>query len=120
MPIIKPKIEYGLMSCSTFAEINEEEHDVIVHYWTSAEEPDVNYAGGLDIETVVIKGGDIVNQIGSKIDSLESLKEDFETKAVSLKMHFDSMIEAGFTENQAMFFTNEFCKTIERLKDDNE
>ncbi len=76
MPIIKPKIEYGLMSCSTFAEINEEEHDVVVHYWTSAEEPDVNYAGGLDIETVVIKGSDIVNQL-SKMSSyeIESLQE---------------------------------------------
>jgi|TARA_R110000744_G_scaffold37863_2_gene86552 hypothetical protein len=62
----------------------------------------------------------ILKQIGNKISSLESLKEDFETKAVSLKMHFDSMIEAGFTENQAMFFTNEFCKTVEQLKDDNE
>ena len=57
-------------------QLNEEEHDVIVHYWTSAEEPDVNYAGGLDIETVVIKGDEIVNQL-SKMSSyeIESLQE---------------------------------------------
>jgi len=58
----------------------------------------------------------ILKQIGSKIDSLESLKEGFEIKAVSLKMHFDCMIQAGFNENQAMFFTSEFSKTVEDHK----
>ena len=31
-------------------------------------------------------------------------------------MHFDCMIQAGFNENQAMFFTSEFSKTVEDHK----
>jgi hypothetical protein len=65
------RVKYGVIECSTFAEIDGEEHDVIVEYWTSPAEPLVDWAGGLDIEGVYLENQPTVE--AQEVDQLPKM-----------------------------------------------
>ena len=46
-------VEYGSMQYKTYVEIDGEEWDVVVNYYSSPDEPDVNSEGGVEIESVL-------------------------------------------------------------------
>ena len=77
---MKPKIKYGDQQWDTYCEIGGHEQDVCVHYDTSPAEPDVGWAGGLDITGVYLEGqGDqIPNMSEDEIDQLELRVNDYE------------------------------------------
>ena len=56
---MKPKIKYGDMEWETYCEIGEVEHTVVVYYDTYPAEPDVGWAGGLDINGIYLDGKDV-------------------------------------------------------------
>ena len=62
-PTMKPKIQYGDQTLDTFCEINGIEHDVLVSYHTSPAEPDVNWAGDLEIQGVYLAGEDVMGDM---------------------------------------------------------
>ena len=62
-PTMKPKIKYGDQTLDTFCEINGIEHDVLVSYYTSPAEPDVNWAGDLEIQGVYLAGEDVMDNM---------------------------------------------------------
>ena len=69
---MKPKIKYGDQQWDTFCEIQGVEHDVCVHYETSPAEPDVGWAGGLDINGVYLEdqGCQISNMTDDEYEQL--------------------------------------------------
>ena len=56
----------------TFVEVDEEELDPCkVYYDASPAEPDVNWPGGLDIESIEYKGHDVTSKVSDEeMDSL--------------------------------------------------
>ena len=52
---MRKRINYGSQEFDTYVWIGGEEFDVCVHYDTSPAEPDVNWAGGLDITAVYLE-----------------------------------------------------------------
>lgn len=59
-------------SWTTYVEVDEVEcHPVEVNYDASEAEPDVGYGGGLDIESIIYKGRDLLGLISKEeLDSL--------------------------------------------------
>ena len=72
MYLRKPKHKRGVQTCETYVWIEDDEIEVTVEYETSPAEPDVNWAGGMDICTVTdSKGNDIYDKISSvEMDNL--------------------------------------------------
>ena len=55
----------------TYVELDGEELDVEVNYDASPAEPDVNWPGGLDIESVIYQGKDIFGKLTKEeVDNL--------------------------------------------------
>ena len=55
----------------TYVELDGEELDVEVNYDASPAEPDVNWPGGLDIESVIYQGKDIFGRLtAEEVDNL--------------------------------------------------
>ena len=65
----------------TYVEVNDEELDPCkVYYDSSPAEPDVGWAGGLDIELVEYEGIDITGKISSEeMDSLQQRTDEYLT-----------------------------------------
>ena len=57
---IKPKIKYGDQYLDTYLELEGVENEVRVHYESSPDEPDVNYFGGVEINSVILMGWDVL------------------------------------------------------------
>jgi hypothetical protein len=70
---MKAAIKYGDQEFRTFCEIQGVEHAVCVHYDTSPAEPDVGWAGGLDINGVYLEdqGCQISNMTDEEYEQLE-------------------------------------------------
>ena len=75
--MIRPKVSYGDQEFKTYAEVAEVERDVIVYYDTSPAEPDVNWGGDLNIQSVECDGKDVWSQMSTeeRNDLLERLND---------------------------------------------
>ena len=59
-PHMKPRIKYGDQYLDTYLELEGVENEVRVHYESSPDEPDVGYAGGVEINSVILRGWDVL------------------------------------------------------------
>ena len=76
---MKPKIKYGDMEWETYCEIGEVEHTVVVYYDTYPAEPDVGWAGGLDINGIYLDGNDVSGRLSdSETEQLRMRVEEYE------------------------------------------